>query len=181
MKTGIRLSLAATLGLIVLATAARSDDEHALPKASTSPAFDAMKKLVGDWVEDGKNAKSDQPVVSSYKLTSNGSVLHETLFPGTGHEMVTVFHMDGPDLICTHYCALGNQPRLKYQASKDPKVFEFKSVSVGNGKSLNDMHMGYAKITLIDDNHFRAEWHGLVNQKPDPGHEMKKDLVRKAK
>src|SRR5262245_38219364 len=177
MKSAIRWSLAVAFGLIVLATA-RSDDEHALPKPATSPAFDAMKKLVGDWVPDGK---PDQPVMSSYKLTSNGSVLHETLFPGTGHEMVTVYHMDGPDLICTHYCALGNQPRLKYQAGKDPKILEFKSVSVGNGKSLNDMHMGYAKITLIDDNHFRAEWHGLVNQKPAPGHEMKTDFVRKTK
>ena len=25
--------------------------------------------------------------------------------------MVTVYHPDGTDVICTHYCALGNQPR----------------------------------------------------------------------
>jgi len=95
--------------------------------------------------------------------------------------MVTVYHMDGPDLIATHYCALGNQPRLKYQGGKDPKVLEFKSVSVGNSKSMNDMHMGYAKFTLVDDNHYTAEWHGMVNQKPDAGHEMKASLTRKSK
>ena len=44
-------------------------------------------------------------------------------------------------------------------------MLEFKSVSLGNSKSMNDMHMGYAKFTLVDDNHFTAEWHGMVNQK----------------
>ena len=58
-------------------------------------------------------------------------------------------------------------------------MLEFKSVSVGNSKSMNDMHMGYAKFTLVDDNHYTAEWHGMVNQKPDAGHEMKASLVRK--
>jgi hypothetical protein len=89
--------------------------------------------------------------------------------------------MDGPDLICTHYCALGNQPRLKLQPGKDPKVLVFQSVALGNSKSMDDPHMGHATITLIDDNHFRAEWKSLVKQKPDPGHSPRFDLVRKVK
>ena len=158
----------------------RADDDHALPKPSTSPAFEVMKKLVGEWAQTDDKGKAG-PVVTVYKLISNGSVLHETLFPGTQHEMVSVYHMDGPDLICTHYCAMGNQPRLKYVAGKDPKVLEFKSVAVGNGKSLNDAHMGHAMFRIIDDNHVRTEWQSLVNQKPDPSHAAKFDLVRKSK
>jgi hypothetical protein len=177
----IRFWLSAAIVGLAMTAGVRSDDPHQMPKPSTSPAFDAMKKLVGDWVSEEKDADGKQQVMSSFKVTSNGSVLHETLFPGTNHEMVTVYHMDGPDLIATHYCALGNQPRLKYQAGKDPKVLEFKSVSVGNAKSMNDMHMGLAKFTLTDDNHYTAEWQGLVNQKPDAGHAMKASLVRKAK
>lgn len=176
----MRLAALAAIAFGFSAVVIRADDGHALPKPSTSPAFEVMKKLVGEWAtaDDKGNAG---PVVSVYKLISNNSVLHETLFPGTPHEMVSVYHMDGPDLICTHYCAMGNQPRLKYVAGKDPKELEFKSVAVGNGKSLDDAHMGHAKIRIIDENHLKSEWQSLVNQKPDPGHGVKFDLVRKAK
>ena len=55
--------------------------------------------------------KGEESVV--YKLTGAGSALVETQFPGTGHEMVSVYHLDGDDLRMTHYCAAGNQPRVK--------------------------------------------------------------------
>jgi hypothetical protein len=172
--------LAAAVAIAAIGTA-QSDEKHSLPKPSTSPQFEAMKKLVGDWVVDDGNAKADSPVVSSFKLISNGSVLHETLFPGAAHEMVTVYHMDGPDLICTHYCALGNQPKLKMQAGKDPKVLTFRSFALGNSKSMDDAHMGMAKITLVDGDHYIAEWKSLINQKIDESHSPKFSLVRKPK
>ena len=34
-------------------------------------------------------------------------------------EMITMYHPDGDGLALTHYCMLGNQPRMK--ASKDQK------------------------------------------------------------
>lgn len=180
MKSAILATVAVFFG-IAMPGLGRADDAHAMPKPSTSPAFEVMKKLVGEWAQVDDKGNAGGPVVSVYKLISNGSVLHETLFPGTPHEMVSVYHMDGPDLICTHYCALGNQPRLKFIPGKDPKVLEFKSVSVGNAKSLNDAHMGHALIRVVDDNHIDSEWQSLVNQKPDTSHKIKFDLVRKTK
>ena len=49
--------------------------------------------------------------------TAGGSAVQETQFPGTPMEMVSVYHLDGADLVMTHYCVLGNQPRMK----ADPK------------------------------------------------------------
>ena len=46
------------------------------------------------------------------RTTGGGSAVTETLFPGTAHEMMSVYHMDGDDLVLTHYCAGGNQPRM---------------------------------------------------------------------
>jgi hypothetical protein len=177
MNSTARWAFAAIIALAMIATV-RSDEKASKPPSA--PAFEALKKLAGDWVADDKSS-GDHPVMTSYKLISSGSVLQETLFPGTGHEMVSMYHMDGPDLVCTHYCALGNQPRLKYQIGNDPKVLVFKSVSVGNSKSMNDMHMGFAEITLVDDNHYKAHWKALVDQKPDPNHNAQFSLVRKAK
>jgi hypothetical protein len=182
MKTSAVLTCAALAGL-ALATLTVADDKPAA-KSASAPTFDGLKKLVGEWCnadKEGKDGKPTGPVLTVFKLTANDSVLHETLFPGTGHEMVSVYHMDGPDVICTHYCALGNQPRLKLQPSQDGKTLVFKSVSLSNGKSMNDMHMGSAKIMLIDDDHYRAEWNALKDGKPVDGHAAKFNMARKAK
>ena len=76
-----------------------------------------MKKLAGTWLLADKDGKPTDQIASIIKVTAGGSVVHETLFPGQPHEMVSVYHRDGADLVMTHYCALGNQPRMK----ADPK------------------------------------------------------------
>lgn len=49
----------------------------------------------------------------AYKIVSNGSALVETYGAGGAHETVTVFYRDHADLWLTHYCAQGNEPRLR--------------------------------------------------------------------
>src|SRR6516162_4262898 len=88
--------------------------------------FEALKKRAGDWVEVGKDGKPTDKVVSSIRVTSAGSAVQETLFPGSDHEMVTMYHRDGADLILTHYCALGNQPRLRAEPGEDINKIVFK-------------------------------------------------------
>lgn len=73
-------------------------------------AWDALcHALPGSWhVTYPDGAKVDV----SFKLVSNGSALVET-FGRPGHETLTVYHRDGAALLATHYCAQGNQPRLR--------------------------------------------------------------------
>jgi hypothetical protein len=182
MKTSAVLTCAALAGLAL--TALTVADEKPAAKSGSAAAFDGLKKLVGEWCQadkEGPDGKPTGPVVTTFKLTAAGSVLHETIFPGTGHEMVTAYHLDGPEMVCTHYCALGNQPRLKLEPGKDGKTLNFKSVSLSNGKSLNEMHMGRATITLIDDNHYKAEWTAVKDGQPVPDHVGKFNMARKAK
>lgn len=49
----------------------------------------------------------------SFKVVSSGSALLETYGVGGAHETVTVFYRDHGDLWLTHYCAQGNEPRLR--------------------------------------------------------------------
>jgi len=182
MKTSAVLTCAALVGLAL--TAMTVADDKPAAKSGSAAAFDGLKKLVGEWCQadkEGKDGKPMGPVATVFRLTAGGSVLHETLFPGTGHEMVSVYHLDGAELICTHYCVMGNQPRLKLEPGKDPKTLSLKSISLSNGKSLNDMHMGTATITLIDDNHYKAEWSALKDGKPVQEHVGKFNMARKAK
>ena len=96
MKTSAVLTCAALAGL-ALATLTIADEKPAA-KAGSAAAFEGLRKLVGEWCQadkEGKDGKPAGPVATVFKLTANDSVLHETLFPGTGHEMVSVYHLDG--------------------------------------------------------------------------------------
>lgn len=171
-----KLLACACLVLFGVAVTAWAVDDKSPPKpAATSPGFDALKKLVGDWTAAGPDGK---PMETRFRLTAGGSVLVETLFPGKAEEMVTMYHMDGNDLILTHYCMLGNQPRLKAVSAKDTKKLMFKSVGGTNMKS-DDMHMGQAIITLTDDDHFEADWCSCTGGKPDENHHVSLVFTRK--
>ena len=51
---------------------------------------------------DGKEV----PVSVTYETSSNGSIVVETLFPGTPHEMVSVYYDENGKFGMTHYCAM---------------------------------------------------------------------------
>jgi hypothetical protein len=144
-----------TLVLIACTVAPLSaDDKHAPPKANSNPAFEMFKKLAGEWV-GGETPEGQLRVV--YKLTSGGSAVVETIFPGGEHEMVSVIHPDGNDVVLTHYCMLGNQPHMKASGITGNKV-EFKFVGVTNAKSDKAMHMHEATFTFVDADHLRTAW-----------------------
>src|SRR5437868_15374337 len=78
-----------------------------------TPQLDALKGLAGEWTGKAKHGDMEHEATVTYKVTAGGSAVVETVFPGTEHEMVTVYHQDGDDLVLTHYCMLGNQPRMR--------------------------------------------------------------------
>lgn len=108
------------LATALLANFATANAEEKTASAA-SRRFEALKKLAGDWVEVGKDGKPTDTIFSSFRVTAGGSVIEETVFPGSEHEMVTMYHLDGPDLVLTHYCDFGNQPRMRGAGRKRRK------------------------------------------------------------
>ena len=100
-------------GLMLVAFGAEVRGDEKAVKASDGAAtnLERMKKLAGTWVEADKDGKPTDKVVSVIKVTAGGSAVQETLFPGQAMEMVSIYHLDKGDLVMTHYCMLGNQPR----------------------------------------------------------------------
>ena len=86
--------------------------------------------------------------------------------PGTSEEMVTIYYLDGPSLVMTHYCALGNQPHLKATAASTPDKMLFDCDSVGNAKSHNEMHMHHLTLVCKDASHLESEWQAAQDGKP---------------
>jgi hypothetical protein len=136
-------------------------------KTAGHPGFEKLKKLAGEWVSVDEAAaptsqpgaaKSEAAPLAVYKVVSAGSVVQETLFPGTPHEMVTMYYQEGPDLVLTHYCAMGNQPRMKAEPPTDAGKLEFKFAGGSNIDPGKDQHMHDLTLTFVDADHIRAEW-----------------------
>ena len=132
------------------------------PKAA-APATDAQRTLLLDRVKTLEGAwesvddKGQAHVATTFKVSSAGSVVREVMLPGTDEEMTNIYHMDGPTLIMTHYCAMGNQPRMRASAG-DGKVIALKFDSVTNLASSGQEYMGDMTLTIKDRDHITEEW-----------------------
>jgi hypothetical protein len=173
-------TLAVLASLVACSGAALAAPEPATSEVKApSAAFERFKGLAGDWVaaEDGEMSKKGDLVVR-YSLTAGGSALLETIFPGTPHEMVTVYHADGPDLVLTHYCMEGNQPRMRARNAGGPR-FDFKFDGGTNIDPQRDRHMHSASFELLGEDEIRSEWTELAEARPVLV--VKSHLVRKAR
>lgn len=132
-------------------------------KVSSGTAFDQLKTLIGEWeattTENGQTMSA--PVV--FRLASGGSVLMSDLAPGTSHEMITMIHRDGDDLLATHYCLTGNQPRMRAVLGGDSNSIAFDAKDITNLPNPNAAHMVGVKFTLVDPNHHIEEWTVSIN------------------
>ena len=168
-KKTIVLALAAVMCLAGITLAG----EHA-----GSPAFEKFKALAGEWVaaEDGDMVKKGD-LVARYSLTGGGSAVVEDLFPGTPHQMTTVYHMDGDDIVLTHYCVGGNQPRMRAKSPKDGRI----AFAYDGGTNIDvkkTRHMHEASFDFVSADEIRSEWQQHADGKP--GMAVKVHLVRKA-
>ena len=155
------LALAAA-GLALSATLPLAAQDSMQPAAA---AFDKLKALSGDWVDvDGSMGMKDQVAVS-YRVTGGGNAVVETLFGGTPMEMTTVYHKDGRHIALTHYCAAGNQPRMR-AATTDGKSLVFDFDGGTNLDPAKDGHMHAGRIDFLGEDRVKAQWYGWAGGKP---------------
>jgi hypothetical protein len=120
-----------------------------------NPAWEKLKTLAGDWEAEGSMGKSQ----ISYKVVSGGTALMETIREPNGAEMVTLIHPDGDRLLLTHYCSLGNQPRMRADGLSDGgKKVAFSYVDASNLSSPEAMHMAKMVVNFGDADHFTETW-----------------------
>jgi hypothetical protein len=162
--------------LLAMLGAAGADD-----KPAKDARFEKLKTLVGEWVKADKDGKPTDEVLTVFKLTGGGTALQETIHPNSPMEMVSVYHMDGTDLVLTHYCMLGNQPRMKADAKSTDKEIAFKFDGGTNLKPEKDMHIHEGSIKWIDADTIEWSWQAYMDGKPNDGHKITEKLVRKKK
>jgi len=172
------LVFASTLALAGAGDPCCDEKKPAVGSKETSSRFERLKGLAGDWqIASPKDAAQQGKTAARYHLTAGGSALVETIFPGADMEMVTVYHRDGDQLCLTHYCHLGNQPRMRTTASdaNDELAFEFAGGT--NIDPGHDTHMHNALIRFVGPDQLHTEWELFKGGKA--AEKYKFDLVRK--
>jgi hypothetical protein len=170
---------ASLLSFLLLAMACQSTAGGAPPVAGT--ASEAQRAallgrfctLAGTWEATAPDGSKDETV---FTVCSQGSALREVMFPGKPYEMTNIYHMDGASLLMTHYCAEGNQPRMRAIAPED-NVVRFAFDSVTNLRGPDEPYMGSLVVTFLDSNHVRYEWQHHQAGRVDSGARF--ELTRK--
>ena len=159
-----RFALALTVFGCLLATGAFAQGTQ--PAAT---AFERLKALEGEWV-DAEGAFGPKGAVAvTYKVTGGGTAVVETFPVGTPEEMVTVYHRDGTDLVLTHYCSNGTQPRMRArEVAGNLLVFDF-----DGGANIDPSvtsHMHAVKFEFLGPDELRATWQNWSKGAADPAH-----------
>ena len=160
-----RAAAAAMMLLIALvAPAAYAHDGHDHGKPASNAAFEKLKTLAGTWTANMMTPDGDNTGVV-YRVTAEGSVVMETMFAGSDHEMINMYTLDGDALVATHYCSSNNQPFLRMNPEKSTDgtlVFDFVKVS---GQNTADYINGVT-IRFGEDGRAVEEWSHSGEGKP---------------
>lgn len=178
MKTLIGIVL---VGAMVFAGGCKSTPDRT---ASVDAGRDAdmlggIAALEGTWTMLDENGEEITGTV--YKPTAAGSAVQEVMFPGTEYEMVNLYHMDGGDLVVTHYCAAGNQPRMVARGAEvgadGSRVYRFDFDSVSNLRPEHGHYMGNLMLT-IDGDALTQTWTSL-DENGEPTEPVEFEMTRK--
>lgn len=128
--------------------------------AAEAPASDAAWKkllaLAGEW----EGTEAGRTTTMTYAVVSGGHTLMESMkMPAPQPDMVTMYHRDGDALMATHYCSMGNQPRMR-AAGPVPAgdSIRFRYVDITNLSKPGGGHIKHLTVTFVDADHFTQEW-----------------------
>ncbi|HLG99698.1 MAG TPA: hypothetical protein VKX49_25545 [Bryobacteraceae bacterium] len=126
-------------------------------------AFTRLKTLAGEWKADTPQGQARL----TYETTAGGTVLVERDTAENMLGMMTMYFVDGNRLLLTHYCMAGNQPRMQARSfNAQTGEVQFQFLDATNLANSNAGHMHNARIRILDNNHFDAEWQFFENGAP---------------
>jgi len=149
----VAMALSAPTGQHTLAQASG----EALDAHAATLVFERLKSLEGDWLGKSTRGWTD---TASFRTIAGGSVVVQTSFDAhPGETMMTMYHLDGPRLVLTHYCVAKNQPRLvARKSSEGGRTITFGFLDATGISTRDSGHMDQAIYTFVDDDHFTSKW-----------------------
>ena len=108
-----------------------------------------FKKVSGWYIAFG--------VVVALGGIAGGSAIQEINFPGSPKEMVSMYHDRDGRLSMTHYCMMGNQPRLDLESSEKGKL-SFAFSEANDLDPSTGMHMHSLVLSFVDETNITQRW-----------------------
>lgn len=134
----------------VLAVAVLLMGQMAFAASDAGAAFEAFRSLQGSWAIQSNGKRL--PIDMTYDVGSKNSIITEHFGKELG-----VFYRDGSDLLMTHFCNAGNQPRLRLKENSHAGRYEFEMIDITNLVSPSAPHVQRIVYTFADDKHFDLE------------------------
>jgi len=147
--------------------------------AVSVPALELVRELAGTWVELGEDGEPSGEVVSRFAVTAGGSAVLETLFPGTPKEMVSMYHAEEGALVLTHYCVMGNHPRMR--ATVDATTGDLVFTCTGEGLNFRSCaevhHMHEGRLHRLGEDRIDSTWTPWEDGRPSEPHTFRLERV----
>src|ERR1700687_6222165 len=125
-----------------------------LAQSSAQKTLDRFKSMVGTW--QGKSPSGGTYEVN-YRLTAGGTAVMSDIHMADD-EMVSMYYVDGDQLLMTHFCPTNNQPRMKAVISPDLNTVSFDFLDATNLPGPQAGHMHRAVFLFSDPGHYSEEW-----------------------
>ncbi len=126
---------------------------------TAAQALDRLKALAGTWEGDAEDGSGGGKATVVYRVIARGSVVMETLFAGSDHEMVSLYSVAGNELQMVHYCSIGNQPH--FRLDRAASTFDRMQFVLDGGTGFDpktDAHIHGGRITLKGADAMEAAW-----------------------
>jgi hypothetical protein len=142
----VTLVLAAWLGTVAVAAAADPNTGAA--------AFERLKSFAGRWT----GGEGEATYAMELAVIAGGNTVVAREFPGTDHEMTTLYYLQGAELVGQHYCMLGNQPRYRHRPTADASEVRFGFDGGDNLDPARDAHAHEGYLRLRADGSLESTW-----------------------
>jgi hypothetical protein len=122
-------------------------------------AFRLLTQLEGRWLGSGGRLGTEpEETVHELSVAAGDSVVLEVMDPG-GERELNVYHLVEGDLMLTHYCGAGIQPRLKLDLRRAaPGVLPFVLVDGSGFDPDMDRHIHSAKLVVRHGGYLESWW-----------------------
>jgi hypothetical protein len=160
LAVGIRTTTRFTItGMMIVAVALCSTLLRAQHQAPDSrAAMERLKTLVGKWESREQGRSGGQSV--TYTLTGRGSVLIED-----AGGMMTAYHLDKDQLVLTHFCGAGNQPRMRIKAADANHIY-FEMYDITNLANPQAYHSTTLDVVFLGNDRVDLVYGGISAGQP---------------
>ena len=137
-----------------------------MAQSNAQKTLDRFKSMVGTW--EGKAPNGDTSEVT-YRLAAGGTAVMADMHMA-GDDMMSMYYVNGDDLLMTHFCPTNNQPRMKAAISPDLNTVSFDFMDATNMKGPNAGHMHRAVFLFSDADRYTEEWTWKQGEKSSTMH-----------